>query len=189
MFTEYFNIFINLQIIKTIFMRKKIAGIFVAAILLTSFGTGFSQEAKKLYDPSLDGMKQLKEAIASVKSTGKHLLIQYGGNWCPWCVKFAGFCKDDPDISKLISDNYIWVKLNYSPENKNLPSNEFLGNPKRFGFPVLIIVDGKGKVLHIQDSSLLEEGQGYNKEKITDFLKNWTAAALIPDKPAETVKK
>jgi hypothetical protein len=54
---------------------------------------------------------------------------------------------------------------------------------------VLIIVDGKGKVLHIQDSSLLEEGQGYNKEKVTGFLNNWTAAALIPEKPAQKAVK
>jgi thioredoxin-related protein len=171
-------------------MKKiKLVSIIVTVLLLTFYATGFSQEAKKLYDPSLDGMKQLKEAIASAKSSGKHLFIQYGGNWCPWCIKFAGFCKDDPGISKLISDNYIWVKLNNSPENENNPANEYLGNPKRFGFPVLIIVDGKGRVLHIQDSSLLEEGQGYNKDKVTGFLKNWTAAALIPDKPAETIKK
>ncbi|MGD0342849.1 MAG: thioredoxin family protein [Bacteroidales bacterium] len=169
--------------------RKSLTGILTMIVLLTFCVTGYSQEAKKLYDPSIDGMKQLKEAVSQAKTSGKHLLVQYGGNWCPWCIKFDGFCKGDLDISKLISDNYIWVKLNYSPENKNLPSNEYLGNPKRFGFPVLIIVDGKGKVLHIQDSSLLEEGQGYNKEKVVGFLKNWTAAALIPDKPAEIVKK
>jgi thioredoxin-related protein len=169
--------------------KKKFVGIYTAILLLTFIVTGYSQEAKKLYDPSLDGMKQLKEAIASAKISGKYLLVQYGGNWCPWCIKFDGFCKSDPDISKLISDNYIWVKLNYSSENKNATANEFLENPKRFGFPVLIIVNGKGKVLHIQDSGLLEEGQGYNKEKVTGFLKNWTADALIPDKPAESVKK
>jgi thioredoxin-related protein len=169
--------------------KKSLTGIIVTVILLTYYGTGYSQEPKKLYDPSLDGMKQLKEAIASAKTSGKHLIIQYGGNWCPWCIKFDGFCKGDPDISKVISDNYIPVKLNYSPENKNLPANEYLGNPKRFGFPVLIIVDGKGKVLHIQDSSLLEEGQGYNKDKVLGFLKNWTAAALIPDKPVEKAIK
>ncbi len=169
--------------------KKSFVGIFIAVILLGYYTTGYGQETKKLYDPSLDGMKQLKEEIASAKTTGKHLLIQFGGNWCPWCIKFDGFCKGDPDISKLISDNYIPVKLNYSPENKNNTANEFLGNPKRFGFPVLIIVDGKGRVLHIQDSGLLEEGQGYNKEKVTGFLKNWTAAALIPEKPAEKVVK
>jgi thioredoxin-related protein len=169
--------------------KKSLAGIFLMVILSVNNATGYGQETKKLYDPSLDGMKQLKEAIASAKTSGKHLLIQYGGNWCPWCIKFDGFCKGDPDLSKLISDNYIPVKLNYSPENKNSAANEYLGNPKRFGFPVLIIVDGKGKVLHIQDSSLLEEGQGYNKEKVTGFLNNWTAAALIPEKPAQKAVK
>jgi thioredoxin-related protein len=169
--------------------KKSLAGIFLMVILSVNNATGYGQEAKKLYDPSLDGMKQLKEAIASAKTSGKHLLIQYGGNWCPWCIKFDGFCKGDPDLSKLISDNYIPVKLNYSSENKNSAANEYLGNPKRFGFPVLIIVDGKGKVLHIQDSSLLEEGQGYNKEKVTGFLNNWTAAALIPERPAQKAVK
>lgn len=169
--------------------KNSLAGIIITILLLGYCSTGYGQEAKKLYDPSLDGMKQLKEAIITAKTAGKHLLIQYGGNWCPWCIKFDGFCKADPDISKVISENYIPVKLNYSPENKNNAANEYLGNPKRFGFPVLIIVDGKGKVLHIQDSSLLEEGQGYNKEKVTGFLKNWTAAALIPEKPAEKVTK
>jgi len=171
--------------------RNKVLSLLAVFIMLSWSGTTFSQEVKKLYDPSLDGMKQLKEAIAQAKSSGKHLLVQYGGNWCPWCVKFDAFCKNDPDISKIISDNYLPVKLNYSSENQNSPSNEFLGNPRRFGFPVLIIVDGKGKVLHIQDSGLLEEGQGYSKDKVLRFFKNWTATALIPepDKPASSVKK
>ncbi|MGA1978371.1 MAG: thioredoxin family protein [Bacteroidales bacterium] len=147
------------------------------------------QEPQKLYDPSVDGMKQIKEAVALVRNSGKHLLIQYGGNWCPWCIKFASFCKTDTAINKLISDNYIWIKLNYSPENRNLEANEFLGNPKRFGFPVLIIVDGKGKVLHIQDSEFLEEGQGYDQKKTVRFLQTWTAAAIIPNNPAKEVRK
>ena len=133
-------------------------------------------------------MKQIKEAVATAKASNKHVLIQYGGNWCPWCIKFDAFCKNDADLSKLISDNYVPVKLNNSSENQNNAANEFLGNPARFGFPVLIIVDGKGKVLHIQDSGLLEEGQGYNKEKVKGFFANWTPAALVPAKPAAPKK-
>jgi len=140
------------------------------------------QSEKKLYDPTLDGMKQIKEAIASAKAGGKHVLIQYGGNWCPWCIKFDAFCKADAEITKVIADNYIAVKLNYSPENKNDAANIYLGNPTRFGFPVFIILDAKGKVLHIQDSALLEAGQGYDQKKVVGFLQNWTAAAIIPGK-------
>ena len=49
-----------------------------------------------------------------------------------------------------------------------------LNNAGRFGFPVFVILDGDGKVIHIQDSSFLEEGQGYNQEKVLRFFKNWT---------------
>jgi thioredoxin-related protein len=161
---------------------KNYVTLFAVLVLSVSGSVVCAQETKKLYDPSLDGMKQVKEAIASAKTSGKHVLIQFGGNWCPWCIKFDAFCKADTEIAGLISKNYLPVKLNYSPENKNDEANSYLGNPERFGFPVLIIVDGKGKVLHIQDSGLLEEGQGYSKEKVIGFFKNWTAAALIPAK-------
>lgn len=147
------------------------------------------QEVKKLYDPSLDGMKQITEAVAVAKSSGKHILIQYGGNWCSWCIKFNAFCKADQEISKVISENYIPLKLNYSPENYNYEANVYLGNPSRFGFPVFIIVDGKGKAIHIQDSALLEEGEGYSQKKVIGFLRNWTARAIIPIKPKEKAAK
>ena len=38
--------------------------------------------------------------------------------------------------------------------------------------------DGKGKVLHTQDSSFLEEGKGYSKDKVVRFFKNWTPKAV-----------
>lgn len=143
----------------------------------------YSQDKVKLYDPALDGMKQIKEAVSKAKSQGKHVLIQYGGNWCSWCIKFDAFCKADTSIMKVINTSFVPVKLNYSPENKNEAANAYLENPMRFGFPVFIIVDGNGKLLHIQDSALLEEGKGYNQLKVLGFFKNWTASAIIPAKP------
>lgn len=149
----------------------------------------FSQDKVRLYDPGLDGMMQIKEAVSKAKSQGKHVLIQYGGNWCSWCIKFDAFCKADTSIMRVINSSYVTVKLNYSPENKNEAANAYLGNPIRFGFPVFIIVDGNGKALHIQDSGLLEDGSGYDHMKVTGFFKNWTASAVIPANPKSTVKK
>jgi thioredoxin-related protein len=158
-------------------------------ILTLSFSAVHGQDSKNLYDPSLDGMTQIKEAIGKAGKEGKHVLIQYGGNWCSWCKKFDAFCKGDTTITGIIIKNYIPVKLNYDPVNKNNASNIFLGNPARFGFPVLIIVDGKGKVIHIQDSGLLEDGPGYSKENVTRFFRQWTPAALIPEAPKTPAKK
>lgn len=53
-----------------------------------------------------------------------------------------------------------------------------LDNCGRFGFPVFVVLDEKGKVIHIQDSSFLEEGQGYDREKVLRFFNNWTPKAM-----------
>ena len=53
-----------------------------------------------------------------------------------------------------------------------------LNNPARFGFPVFVVLDENGNVLHIQDSSFLEQGKGYDEQKTLRFLKNWTPKAV-----------
>lgn len=161
----------------------------ISSIIVFSTLSLNGQEALKLYDPTLDGMKQIKEAVSKAAGEGKHVLIQYGGNWCGWCIKFDAFCKADSAISAIISKNYIPVKLNYDPSNKNEAANAYLGNPTRFGFPVFVILDAKGKVLHIQDSGLLEDGAGYSKQKVTGFFRNWTTSAIIPAVPKPAASK
>lgn len=147
-------------------------------IMLMVFG-GRATGQVKLYDPELDGMKQLNEAIASAKAANKHVFVQIGGNWCVWCIKFDAFCKEDAEITKLINDNYITVKLNFSPENRNEAATKFIGgNPGRFGYPVFVILGTDGKRIHTQDSALLEQGDGYSKAKVVSFLKGWTIDAV-----------
>lgn len=40
------------------------------------------------------------------------------------------------------------------------------------------MLDSEGRVVHIQDSSFLEEGKGYSKEKVLRFLNAWTPEAI-----------
>ena len=169
--------------------RVKSTWLFSLLILGMLSGRILAQEKVNLYDPSLDGMKQISEAASAARKAGKHVWIQFGGNWCSWCIKFDAFCKTDPEIIKIIADNYIPVKMNYDPSNRNDAANEFMGNPSRFGFPVFIILDGEGKVIHIQDSALLEEGQGYSKIKVARFFRNWTPPAIVPANKKTTAEK
>ncbi len=141
---------------------------------------------KKVYDENINPMEQIDHAIAKAKKEGKFVVCQVGGNWCPWCLRFADFIEKDETISQLIEDNYVYIHVNYNPrksggEEKAQQAAEMLkrlDNPARFGFPVFVLLDEEGKVIHIQDSSFLEEGQGYDKEKVVRFLKNWTPQAV-----------
>ena len=143
---------------------------------------------KKVYDEEINQLEQIDEAVAQAKSQGKFVVCQVGGNWCPWCLRFADFITNDTTISKVIDENFVYIHVNYNPrksegEEKALLAKktlERLNNPARFGFPVFVILDEEGKVIHIQDSSFLEEGNGYNQEKVLRFFKNWTPKAVKP---------
>jgi thioredoxin-related protein len=141
----------------------------------------YSQDTKvNLYNPSLDANKQIDSALKVAQQQKKHVLIQVGGNWCSWCIMLNKFYTTDYQLDSTIKANYVLIHLNYSEENKNLETLKKLDFPQRFGFPVLVILDAKGKRIHTQNTVYLEEGRGYNKQKLMDFLKAWSPSAMDP---------
>lgn len=139
-----------------------------------------AQHNAKLYNPLLNADSQINAALLQAQQQQKHILLQIGGNWCSWCIKFNKFVTEDFQLDSVIQKNYVYVHLNYSKENKNWSILERYEYPQRFGFPVLVIIDAKGKRLHTQDSGLLESGNGYDKDKVFTFLKKWTTTAINP---------
>ena len=169
-------------------MYKLIALLTILFSPVAAAATESAQEnLKKVYDETIDPLVQLDNAIASASKSRQYVLCQLGGNWCKWCLRLAQFVSQDEEISKLIKANYKYIHVNYNPRIRNRDSAEQaktdkllkrLGNPGRFGYPVLIVLDGKGRVLHIQDSSFLEEGDSYSRNKVLRFLRNWTPSAV-----------
>jgi len=133
---------------------------------------------EEIYDPSANATADIARAVTIAKKSNKHVFVKVGGNWCGWCKLYDKFSSADEDISLIMIDEYITVLANWSPENRNLEAMNYLGTPQRFGYPVFIILDGNGNVLHTQDTALLEEGRGYNKNHVLRFLKVWTYAAV-----------
>ena len=141
---------------------------------------------KKVYNEDINPVEQIDQALVKAKSEGKFVVCQLGGNWCPWCLRFADFITNDSAISNVINENFVYIHVNYNPrksegeEKMQLAKKmlERLNNPARFGFPVFVVLNEEGKVIHIQDSSFLEEGQSYNKDKVLRFFKSWTPKAV-----------
>jgi thioredoxin-related protein len=141
---------------------------------------------KKVYNEDINPIGQIDQALVKARSEGKFVICQVGGNWCPWCLRFADFITNDTVISKVIQENFEYIHVNYNPrksasEEKAEQAKALmirLNNCGRFGFPVFVVLDEEGRVIHIQDSSFLEEGQGYNQEKVLRFFNNWTPQAV-----------
>ena len=156
---------------------------FIALLaILLSLAVEAQTGLKKVYNEDINPIEQIDQALVKAKAGGKFVICQVGGNWCPWCLRFADFITNDTTISKVIDENFEYIHVNYNPRKAGGETQQQqaaalmkrLNNCGRFGFPVFVVLDEEGEVIHIQDSSFLEEGQGYNQEKVLRFFKNWT---------------
>ena len=129
------------------------------------------KQVKNIFDAKRDASKDIWNALEIADKKSKHLLLHVGGNWCPWCRKFEHLLVENREISKLISEKFIVVHVNYSSDNEN---KEVLAKyPKVLGFPHFFVLDKAGKVLKSQVSEELEDVNQYNAEKVLAFLKKW----------------
>jgi uncharacterized protein YyaL (SSP411 family) len=156
---------------------KKVIFILSFLMLTASFLLAQS-EGVHIYNPNADAREDIANAVKKAKAENKQVLLQIGGNWCPWCIKLDGFMAEDHQIDSLLKADYVRVMVNYSKENKNVEALKMLGNPQRFGFPVLVILDKDGTRLHTQDSWYLEKDKYYDQEKVVHFLQMWSVAAV-----------
>ncbi len=153
----------------------------VLALTFCVFACTANAQEKKLYHPEADAEKDIAAALKQAKSENKYVLLQGGGNWCSWCIEFARFCKADPKIDSTMNASFVWYHLNWSKENKNNKIFAKYGYPQRFGYPVFIILNGKGERLNTQNSEYLEDGKkSYDRAKVIAFLQMWSPRALNP---------
>lgn len=165
-------------------MKKKMVMLLCSVLMAVAM---HAQPAlKKVYNEDINPIEQIDQAVVKAKNEGKFVICQVGGNWCPWCLRFADFITKDTTVSKVIDDSFVYIHVNYNPRKSEGEAKaqqaaalmKRLNNCGRFGFPVFVVLDEDGKVIHIQDSSFLEEGQGYSQEKAIRFFKNWTPKAV-----------
>jgi thioredoxin-related protein len=151
---------------------------------LTFIGTLIAQtppsEKPKIYNPNADSKADIKAAVDKAAKEGKHVLLQIGGNWCKWCIRFNDKVTTNDTLKTELEKNFVTYHLNYSPENTNDEVLTSLGYPQRFGFPVFVVLDGKGNRLHTQSSGYLEQGKAHGTQQILEFLQQWSPAAIDP---------
>jgi thioredoxin-related protein len=133
-----------------------------------------------LYKPAEDAEKEISKAISTAKKEDKQVFIQVGGNWCIWCASFNDFVTTDKSIDSLVNANYIVYHMNFSKENYNTDLSAKYGYPQRFGFPVFLILDVNGKLIHTQNSGYLEKDKSYDRNVVIGFFKDWSPAAFEP---------
>lgn len=123
------------------------------------------------FDARRDAQADLAAAVAMAAREGKHVLVEVGGEWCTWCHVLERFFAAQDDVRRLRDENYVWLKVNWSPQNRN---EAVLSQwPKIRGYPHFFVLDEAGRLIHSQPSSELEAGKDYDRQKMTAFLRQY----------------
>jgi len=152
----------------------------IAFLWLVSFAQA---QSPKLYNPDADAKKELAAALTKAKKENKHVLVQVGGNWCSWCIKFHHFIDEHPALHDSIEKNYVFLLVNYDREHQQEELMKEWNYPNKLGFPVLLILDAKGKRLHTQETGSLEKESTYDEAKVTAFVEEWKRKDAKSKKP------
>lgn len=145
--------------------------------MVAMLGTGARAAAQGLaskFDPRRDAVADVAQAVARAAAEGRNVIVDVGGEWCAWCHILDRFIDAHEDVRSLIELEFVWVKVNFSPTNRN---ERLLSTwPPIPGYPHLFVLDATGRVIRSQPSAELERGNGYDEAKVMAFLRESRAA-------------
>ncbi len=149
----------------------------IASVLLRA-EPEFPKMGPDIYDTKAVGSKLVDEAIREAKASGKHVLLDFGANWCIWCRRLHHTFTTNAEIQAALQKDYVLVMIDLNSKQgkmRNADLNTRYGNVLQHGIPVLVVLDSDGKQLTTQETGALEDGKdAHDPAKILAFLAQWT---------------
>ncbi len=134
-----------------------------------------------LYDPKADARIQIEAASAKARRGHSRVLVMFGFEGCGWCHKLHALFEQNPEIRKLLRDEYVKVLVDIQAPHAEALLKECKGAlpreelQKGVGFPFLAVLDATGKVVTAQRTEPLEEGKAHDPARVKAFLTRWVA--------------
>lgn len=156
--------------------------VYLGLALAVAAAPEYPQLGPDIYDPKADGAELISAARREASAQHKHVLVMFGANWCIWCHRLHALLHDNPEVSRVLRDNYELVMIDVNQRHgvaRNAALDARYGHPTRLGLPVLVVLDADGRPLTTKDSGELENGKdGHDPAKVLAFLRAWAPARV-----------
>lgn len=141
-------------------------------------GPGFAETravqdppAPSVYDEAADAKSDVAAAVAKAKTEKKRVLVTLGANWCGWCRALDRLFTRNRAVGAVLATSYVPVKVDVGRMTKNLDLAATWGADPKTGVPLLVVLDGNGKAVKVQETGSLESGKHHDPQKVIAFLK------------------
>lgn len=116
---------------------------------------------------------QVKDAFALAAKTGRKVLIDFGGNWCPDCKMLSGIFAL-PDAKAWLDSQFVIVPVNVGRINTNLDLAQKYGVTIK-AVPTIIIVTPDGHALNGDGSKALGNARSMSPQAVLDLISEWNS--------------
>ena len=159
----------------------------IFCFLIFPFGSAGASEQAKLaaqanlppysrhFDPQRDPFADGHAAIELARQTGRHILIELGGDWCRWCHVMDDFFARNADLKAELHDTFVMLKVNVSDANDN--ATFLAAFPKPLGYPHMYIANSDGQLLESKDTAEFLQHGNYSRQRFQAFFKKWQTPA------------
>ncbi|MBT6074610.1 MAG: thioredoxin family protein [Gammaproteobacteria bacterium] len=137
--------------------------------LLCSFN-GWTLSDYQPYDETADAKQEIADAINLAQKSGKYILLEMGGNWCPDCRTLGEYFVRK-DIKLWLDERFIVVAVDVGQWDKNLDIAERYGNPISEGIPSLVVLDAKGNLEFATLAGELATARNMSGDDLIEWLK------------------
>lgn len=146
--------------------RLAVSGFVVSLGLFSATGL-----AQKLVYPPSDPGKDIASALAASAVDGKHVLIDFGADWCPDC-RVLGALFEDATVAPVLAANFHVVHVDIGRRDKNADVVAKFHATSDAWIPAVVVLDRAGQPVGVTDDRLRLTRRTTTAELI-DVLTQW----------------
>jgi thioredoxin 1 len=137
--------------------------------------------AGDVYPPPEKAAHDLQLARQRAKTSGKLLMVIFGGNWCEDCRVLHARLSESP-TREYVEKHFEVVSINIGEMNANLQIAKDLGVTLSKGVPAAGFFDADGKRVGLTNNGELEPARQYDAQQVLRFLRK-VAEEHVVEKP------
>lgn len=149
----------------------------VIGMLLIVNGLG-SAQAPPVY-PLGDARPEIASAVAAAKRDGKHVILDFGADWCPDCRVLDVVLKD-PVVQPFVAANFHVVRIDVGRRDRNGDLAEQYRATSGEWIPALVALDSTGAVIG-GTSTEVRFTRRTTPAELVELLQRWAPKRHVAD--------
>lgn len=137
-----------------------------------------SGQARQIY-PAADARKSIDDAFAAAARDGKHVLLDFGADWCPDC-RVLDMLFEDPAVAVVAKANFHIVRVDVGRRDKNDDLVAAYGATSGDWIPALVVLDQNKNPVAVTDDKVRVTRRTTAAE-LRAFLEQWSPKRLVRD--------